>query len=51
MGVKVETNKDYTSEEKEHFRIKVFEYIFSGSTKNNDIRNLQIENADIINKL
>lgn len=51
FGVKAEVNKDYTPEERENFRIKVFEHIFSGSTKNDDIRNAQRDNSDIINLL
>ena len=51
MGIKAEINKEYTAEEKDKFRMKVFEYIFSGSTKNNDIRNAQMDIADIINLL
>lgn len=51
MGIQVEANKDYTPEEKKDMAFKVTDYIFSHSTKNNDIRDLQMENADIINIL
>lgn len=51
MGIQAEINKDYTPEERKNMAFKVTDYIFSHSTKNNDIRNLQIENADIISKL
>lgn len=51
MGVKAEINRDYSDEEKNKIRTEMFDFIFSQSTKNNDIHNLQIKNADIINIL
>lgn len=51
MGIKAEINRNYSDEEKNKMRIELFDFIFSQSTKNNDIRNLQIKNADIINIL
>ena len=51
MGIHADVNKDYTTEEKEIMAFKLTDYIFSHSTKNNDIRNLQAENADILNIL
>lgn len=40
MGIQAEINKDYTPEERKNMAFKVTDYIFSHSTKNNDIRNL-----------
>lgn len=51
MGIKAEINRDYSDEEKNRMRTEMFDFIFSQSTKNNDIHNLQIKNADIINIL
>lgn len=51
MGIKAEINRDYSDEEKNKMRTEMFDFIFSQSTKNNDIHNLQIKNADIINIL
>ena len=51
MGVYVEENKDYTDNEKKEFLFKINDFIYSHSTKNNDIPNLLNENSDIINKL
>lgn len=51
MGIKAEINRGYSDEEKNKMRTEMFDFIFSQSTKNNDIRNLQIKNADIINIL
>ena len=51
MGVYVEENKDYTDNEKKELLFKINDFIYSHSTKNNDIPNLLNENSDIINKL
>ena len=52
MGVYgVEANKEYTNEEKKEFAFRVNEFIYSHSTKNNDIPNLLNKNADIIRLL
>lgn len=51
MGIKAEIDRDYSDEEKNKMRTEMFDFIFSQSTKNNDIHNLQIKNADIINLL
>ena len=52
MGIyNVEADKEYTDEEKKQFSFKIHDFIYSHSTKNNDIPNLLIKNTDIINKL
>ena len=52
MGVYgVEANKEDTNEEKKEFAFRVNEFIYSHSTKNNDIPNLLNKNADIIRLL
>ena len=52
MGIyDVEINKDYNNQEKKEIAFKINDFIYSHSTKNNDIPNLLKENADIINKL
>ena len=50
-GIKAEINKDYTPKEREDMAIKLSEYIFSQSTKNDDIPNMQSKFADITNIL
>lgn len=52
MGIyDVEINKDYNNQDKKEIAFKINDFIYSHSTKNNDIPNLLKENADIINKL
>lgn len=52
MGIyDVDANKEYNEKEKKELAFKINDFIYSHSTKNNDIPNLLNENADIINKL
>ena len=51
MGVQAELNREYTTEEKKEILFKINDFIYSHSTKNNDVPNLLMENADIINIL
>ncbi|MBP3254963.1 MAG: hypothetical protein J6M60_00515 [Clostridia bacterium] len=50
-GVHAELDKDYTDKEKEEMNFELSEFIYSHSTKNNDIPNLLSEYADELNKL
>ena len=50
-GVYAEVNKDYTDKEREDMNYKLNEFIYSHSTKNNDIPNLLSEYSDELNKL
>lgn len=52
MGIyDVDVSKEYNEKEKKELAFKINDFIYSHSTKNNDIPNLLNENADIINKL
>lgn len=52
MGIyDVEVDKEYNDTEKKELAFKINDFIYSHSTKNNDIPNLLNENADIINIL
>lgn len=52
MGIyDVKVGKVYNEAEKKKLAFKINDFIYSHSTKNNDIPNLLNENADIINKL
>ena len=51
IGINVNENIDYTIQEKKNITYKLTDYIYSHSTKNNDIPNLQKEFSDIINIL
>ena len=51
MGVQVEIDKEYSEKERKNIAFKVNDFIYSHSTKNNDIPNLLNKNEDILNKL
>ena len=52
MGIyDVDVSKEYNEKEKKELAFKINDFIYSHSTKNNDIPTLLNENADIINKL
>lgn len=50
-GIYAEIDKDYTDKERENMNYKLNEFIFSHSTKNNDIPNLLSEYSEELNKL
>lgn len=50
-GVYAEVDKDYTDKEREEMNFELSEFIYSHSTKNNDIPNLLSEYSDELNKL
>ena len=50
-GVYVEIDKEYTKKERENMNYKLNEYIYSHSTKNNDIPDLLFEYKEELNLL
>lgn len=50
-GVKVEKNKEYTTEEKRYICMQVSDFIMSHSSKNGDIAKLQSDYNNILKKV
>ena len=50
-GIYAEVDKDYDEKERENMNYKLNEFIYSHSTKNDDIPNLLFEYRDELNKL
>lgn len=50
-GIHAKTDKDYSDGEKERMNYEYYDYIYSHSTKNNDIPNLLLEYTEELNKL